>query len=182
MENSDVEKRWEKALRRTEIIRSRIRPLETFESTRIPYILLSEASGDTKSVFVRQGHVWVEKPALLLPSNYPQLQGFDFDDELRGEAGSFMDFLLIRGIRFPSMRFNHATDQLSVYDGRLQSAIDAHLGKLQHSENTEAGLVAAPEDCWQFSVLIFTAAQIMKAADGDIQKLLQDMRRKKDGR
>jgi len=176
----DVEKNWEKALKRTEIIRSRIQPLETFESTKIPYILLSEAQTSIKGVFVRKGHVCVEKPSLVLPSNYPQLQGFEFNEDMRGETNRFMDFLLIRGVRFPSMRFNHLTEGLSVYDGSLQAAIDDYLGQLQCSENTAAGLIAGPEDCWQFSVLIFAGSQMMRSADGDIHRLMEDFRRKKN--
>lgn len=175
----NVDKVWERALKKTEIIRSRILPLDTFEATRIPYILLSEAQTDIKGVFVRKGHVWVEKPALVLPSNYPQLQGFDFDDAMRGEAHRFMDFLLVRGVRFPSMKFNHETEGLSVYDGRLQAAIDEYLARLQRCEDTSAGLIAGPEDCWQFSVLIFVGAQVLRSADGDIGRLLEEFKRRK---
>ena len=65
----DIERIWEKALKRTEIIRSRIQPLDTFEATLIPYIFLSESPAGTSGTFVRKGQVLVEKPALVLPPN-----------------------------------------------------------------------------------------------------------------
>ena len=35
---------WKKALNETEIVRARVRSLETFEDTRVSYILLSSSS------------------------------------------------------------------------------------------------------------------------------------------
>ena len=39
------------------------------------------------------------------------------------------------------------------------------------------GLFIGPEDCWQFSVLIFVCSQILKSAEGDIQKLLDQYKK-----
>ncbi|MBU3758469.1 MAG: hypothetical protein FGM27_00875 [Candidatus Omnitrophica bacterium] len=181
MENSDTEKKWESALRRTEIVRSRVRPLETFQATRMPYVFLSELSSAASGTLVRRGHVVVEKPSLILPPNCQQFEGFEWDASMRAEAGTFMDFLLIRGVHFPSMRFNHASESLSVYDGRLQAAIDHFQGQFQRAEDLDTGLIAGPEDVWQFSVLIFTGAQILRGADGDIHRLLREYKEKKGG-
>ena len=174
----DIERIWEKALKRTEIIRSRIQPLDTFEATLIPYIFLSESPAGTSGTFVRKGQVLVEKPALVLPPNQPQLQGFEFDSPSEREAGRFMDFLLIRGVRFPSLKFNHTTESLSVHDGKLQAAIDDYLAQLQRQENITARLIAGPEEGWQFSILIFVGAQMLRSADGDFRRLLEEYRRR----
>lgn len=168
----DLEKNWEKALRYTEIIRPRIQPLGTFEATDVPYILLSEPLSDAGNTLVRKGSVLVEKPSLLLPANYPQLEGFELDPSKRGDADSFMNFLLVRGIRFPSLFYNNRTLSLSIHDGRLSEAAEHYRAELQREENVHAGLILGREDCWQFSVLIFTAGQILKSADGDIQRII----------
>ena len=69
----DIHKSWEKALKRTEIIRPRVQPLHAFESTHLPYIFLGESSVNTGDSVVRKGEVLVEKPALVLPPSTPQL-------------------------------------------------------------------------------------------------------------
>ena len=54
------------------------------------------------------------------------------------------------------------------------------LGKetlLQQHENVHSGLIAGPEDCWQFSVILFVCSQVARSADGDIKRLLDDMER-----
>lgn len=176
----DLEKSWEKALRHTEIVRPRIQPLSTFEATEIPYILLSESLRDSGGTVVRKGNVVVDRPSLLLPSNYPQLEGFEFDEEKRAEADAFMSFLLVRGIRFPSLLYNHQTLALSLYDGRLSEAAEYYRKLLQNEENVRSGLVIGPEDCWQFSVLVFTAGQVLRSAETDLERLLEQYRKKKD--
>lgn len=177
----DLEKNWEKALKYTEIIRPRIQPLSAFETTSVPYIFLSESLGGSGNCIVRKGRVLVERPSLLLPANYPQLQGFEFDAGQRGEADDFMNFLLVRGIKFPSLLYNNTTYSLSIYEGKLKDACDHYLGKMEREENTHSGLVLGKEDCWQFSVLIFTAGQVLRSAESDITRLLEQYRKKEKG-
>jgi len=168
----DIEKNWEKALKHTEIIRPRIQPLATFEATEVPYILMSESLSDSGNTLVRKGSVLVEKPSLLLPASYPQLEGFELDNSKKNDADSFMSFLLVRGIRFPSLVYNNRTLSISIHDGKLSEAAKDYKDQLQQQENIHTGLILGREDCWQFSVLIFTAGQIMKSVDGDIHKIL----------
>jgi len=58
----DMEEAWNKALRYTEIIRSRVQSLMTFKDTAVSYILLSESSINVGDTVVRRGEVVVEKP------------------------------------------------------------------------------------------------------------------------
>lgn len=174
----DLERNWERALQKTEIIRPRIQPLSSAESTMLPYILLSETGGGSPDTFVRKGRVLVEKPALILPPNNPQWEGFDWSSEKRREADGLLNFLLVRGVQFPSMRYNNQTESFSVYDGGLNEASEHFKKSLQKEENLSAGLVLGPEDCWQFSVLVFICSQVLKSADGDIRTLLDNYRRK----
>ena len=64
---------WEKALRKTEIVRARVLPLETFTQTRLPYIALAEAEVNRGDTVVRKGEGLVEKPSPILPPNPPPL-------------------------------------------------------------------------------------------------------------
>ena len=75
----DITDRWEKALKKTEIIRSRVQALSTFEATELPYIFLAESSVNIGDSVVRKGKILVEKPNIIMPENLPFLEGFDFD-------------------------------------------------------------------------------------------------------
>lgn len=174
----DFERNWETALKTTEIVRARIKPLSTYGTTQLPYVFLCEALSDPKSTLVRKGKIEVEKPSLLLPSNTPQFEGFELGEKLKADVDSLMNFMLVRGVRFPSMKFSNVSDDISLHDGRLSEAIRYHQDLLQKEENLSAGLVVGKESCWQFSILIFAGSQMIKSADGDIKRLLEDYRRK----
>lgn len=174
----DIQERWEKALKKTEILRPRVRPLNTFEATRVPYLMLSESSVNSGDTVVRKGEVVVEKPAIILPFNLPQFEGFEFDSDMRTPEDMVTNFFLVRGVSFPSFKYNNRTDSIEVYEGSLSKAVGHHLQALQRSEDVSTGLMTGPDDAWQFSLLIFTGSQIMRSADGDIRTLMDDYRRK----
>ena len=167
----DIHDSWEKALKATEIIRPRIQPLQTFETTQIPYVFLAESIVNHGDTVVRKGEVAVDKPSIILPPHLPQFEGFEFEKQFSGVEDYLTTFLLVRGIRFPSMKYENKIMSLDVREEKLTKAIEFFSHELQRQENVSTGLVIGPEDCWQFSVLIFICSQIMRSAEGDIRKL-----------
>lgn len=171
----DIQKIWEKALRNTEILRSRIQMLSTYADTHVPYILLSESEVNLGDTVVRKGEVLVQKPSIILPPSTPQFKGFEFQEEERMNEESLINFLLVRGVSFPSLRYDNRTYTLDVYDGKMSSATKHYLELLQKQEDVRTGLLRSREDCWQFSILIFIYTQVIKNANIDIKKLLDDL-------
>jgi len=177
----DFEQMWSKALKHTEIIRSRVQSLSMVGETNVPYLLLSESSINLGDTVVRKGEVLVQKPSLFIPPNNPQFQGFDFDKEEEAiDQNSLINFLIVRGISLPSLRYDNRTSSLDIYEGKLSAAIKYHEKILQQQENVHTGLLVGPEDCWQFSILIFICSQVIKNAGQDIKKLLDEYHDKKD--
>src|SRR3989338_6859318 len=168
----NIQESWEKALSITEIVRPRVKPLETFATTKLPYIFLAESRKNSTETMVRRGEIWVEKPSLVLPFNMPHFEGFDFEEEMDINEDLLTSFLLVRGVTFPSMKFNNKTlGSLEIYKGRLSDAIEHHKNRLHAEENVHTGLVMGREDVCQFSVLIFIASQITRSASSDLKKL-----------
>lgn len=165
----NIQENWEKAVKFTEIIRPRVQPLSTNSDTAIPYIFLAKSLINEGDTVVRSGEVLVEKPLIALFSGSPQFEGFDFEKEADFNKDIFMNFLIVRGIKFPSMKYNNITHSLSVYEGKLESAIKYHLDKLERMEDVHTGLLTAPADSWQFATLIFICNQVIKSADNDIK-------------
>jgi hypothetical protein len=173
----DIEKVWEKALKYTEIIRPRVEPLNTFRTTHLPYVFLAESSVNVGDSVVRKGEVLVEKPSIILPPDSPQLEGFDFKDVSKYQEDMVINFFLVRGIRLPSLKYNNKTYSLDIFEGRLSKAIERCSRELQKEENVTSSLIIGPEDCWQFSILIFVCMQILRSTDNDIKKLMNRGRR-----
>jgi hypothetical protein len=168
---------WEKAVRKTEIVRPRVLPLNTGESTRLPYLCLSESSINRGDTAVRRGEIVVEKPSIILPYNAPQFAGFDFEKTIPVSEELFKSFLLVRGVQFPGMRYNNRSHSIDVHEGSLSKAVEYYKKELQKTENVNTGLIVSPDDCWQFSVLLFVCSLVVRSAEGDIRRLMDDMRR-----
>jgi len=126
---------WEKALRETNIIRSRIIGLQTFGETQVPYILLSPSTINEGDTVVRTGEVLVHRPSLILPPNIPQLEGFNFEDEEGPfKENTMINFLMVRGITLPSMKYDNKIFSLNVFEGKIENAIGFYGNRLQRGK------------------------------------------------
>ncbi len=172
---------WEKALKHTEIIRPRVKGLPTFKATILPYIFLSPSDVDHRDTVVRKGQVIIRRPALILPPHVPIFEGFDFDSDSDQQEQNIINFLLVRGVQMPSLKYNNKTAALDIFEGDLDKAIEHHHQALQRAEDVQAGLLTGPQDCWQFSILIYICSQIARNAESDIKNLLAEYKRKKRG-
>jgi hypothetical protein len=173
----DIEALWNKARRETEIIRLRVRDLETFQATRVSYIFLAESSVNTGDTVVRRGDMLIEKPSLHLPHFSPLFEGIKFDPELHLNGENLATFLLMRGVRMPSLRYCNREASLDVVEGSLSKAIERFHQELLRAEDTTTGLVVGPEEAWQFSLVLFIGALVIRSADGDIRRILDKWRR-----
>ncbi len=114
-----------------------------------------------------------------MPPHVPQFEGFDFkntDDPI--DEDMMINFLLVRGITLPSLKYDNTTHSLDVFEGNVDDAVSFYGNKLQREENTSTGLMTGPEDVWQFSLLIFICAQVARNSSSDIRRLLDEYHRK----
>lgn len=167
----NLEEKWNKALAETEIIRFRISYLSTFEPTAIPYIFLAESAINLGDTVVRRGKVLVHRPAIILPEDMPQFEGFEFEKDYQVNADMVRMFLLVRGISFPSLKYEHEISKLDIYEGPLEKAKAYFKQEQERTEDVETGLIIGPEDCWQFSLLIYVGLLISKSLPSDLRRL-----------
>ena len=168
----DIEQLWEKAQAKTEVIRGRIKALSPFRTTRVPYLFLGESVVNEGHTVVRKGRIVVEKPLILLPEDMPQFEGFDFEEELKVEQNTMQTFFLMRGIRFPSLKYNNNIEKLDLEEASLSKSLEKHKDILEKEENITTALIIGPEDCWQFSILLYMAELVGRCARSDIRNLI----------
>lgn len=174
----NIQDAWEKALKGTEVIRPRVHPLDTFGTTKMPYIFLAESQKKSGLTVVRKGEIIVEKPSIVLPYSMPQFEGFEFEEAMDINEDILKSFFLVRGVSFPSLKYNNKSEGQEDYDDRLNHAVAHYCNRLQREEDVHTGLITGSEDVWQFSVLIFICSQIVKSADNDIRRIWEDYKRK----
>jgi hypothetical protein len=159
----------------------RLQELASFEATPVPYIFLGESSVNHGDTVVRKGHVVIERPSLILPGFSPHFEGFGFDESLHLSGDAVANFLLLRGVQFPSLKYRHEVSSLDVVEQSLQQAIDRATQQLMRAEDITTGLVIGPEDAWQFSVLLLVGALVIRSARGDVRRLLEAWRKRQQG-
>ncbi|MBU0700631.1 hypothetical protein KKE26_04980 [bacterium] len=169
----ELEQMWGKAVKETEIIRYRISPLQTFKVTDVPYTLLCESIVNPGDTVVRKGHVSVHEPSLLMPPNHPFFEGFGFEENLCVDKDTIRTFLLLRGISFPSLKYNNEINAIDVFEGCIDKAVKHHADRLEREEDVKAGLIVGSDECWQFSVLIFVGGLVTRSASKDMKNLLE---------
>lgn len=173
----DFHEAWARALKETEIIRSRVLSLPTYDDVQVPYIFLSPSTLTEGDTVVRRGKILVQRPALMLPPNIPQLEGFNFQKDIGETDNSVLSFLLVRGITLPSLKYNNQTYSLDVFEGDVRRAVSYFANQLEREEDVATGLLLGHEDVWQFSVLIFICSQIARNTEADLRRLMEDYRR-----
>ena len=177
----DIQELWDKALKRTEIIRMRVQDLATFEATAVPYIFLAESALNQGDTVVRRGQVLIERPSIVLPSFSPRFEGFEFDKDLHVTDDTMATFLFVRGIQFPSLKYRHQLSSMDLAEQSLQKTIEQFKQQLAVAEDIKTGLVIGPEDVWQFSVLLLVGALVVRSAEGDLRRILEEWRRRQQG-
>ena len=177
----DIQELWDKARKGTEILRMQLQDLSTFDPTAVPYMFLAESSLNPGDTVVRNGHVLIERPSIVLPSFSPQFEGFKFDSDLHVSDQTVATFLLVRGIQFPSLKYRHQVSSLDIFEGSLQKAIEHFNKQLTLAEDIKTGLVIGPEDAWQFSLLLLIGALVVRSAEGDLRRILEEWRKRQKG-
>ncbi len=175
----DIEKKWQDALKNTEIIRSRLMRLYTFETTELPYIFLAESSVNQGDTVVRKGNISVDKPLIVLPRDFPIFEGFDFKENLELNEDLVRSFFLVRGVRFPSLKYQNLTLGLDIHEGSLKEAIKFYEESLKRKEDINSALIIGNEEAWQFSILIYVAFMFSRSADEDIKRLFDRFKKDK---
>ncbi len=171
----DIEQLWEKAKEKTEVVRGRVKGLSTFSQTDVPYVFLAESAVNEGNTVVRRGKVLVERPMVILPQDMPQFEGFDFEEDLDISQELIQTFFLMRGIRFPSLKYNNIVQEIDVDERALSKCVEKHKKHLERAEDVSTALVLGPEDCWQFSLLFYMASLVGRCARTDIMNLLNRM-------
>ncbi|MBF0618962.1 MAG: hypothetical protein HQL19_02215 [Candidatus Omnitrophica bacterium] len=172
----DFQEAWARALKDTQIVRTRVSSLHTFDDTRVPYIMLSPSSVNDGDTVVRKGEVVVQRPSLILPPNIPQFEGFDFDEVEAGAGREMLNFLLVRGISIPSMKYDNRTYSLDVFEGDIPRAVAHHANILEREEDVRTGLLTGHEDVWPFAITIFICSQVARNAEIDLRRLMEQYR------
>jgi len=159
-----------KALGETRIIRQRQSTLLTLSETELSYVLLCESAMNVGDTVVRKGIVKVDKPQLLLLSNPMEFEGFDDYEDDSSESREFMS--LARMASFPPGKYSNIGNQMEVFSGSIEKAIDHYERELDKSGDHHTGLCAGPVDLWALSLFVYIGKMVAKSAHSDLDDMM----------
>ncbi|MDP8216412.1 MAG: hypothetical protein P9L98_03735 [Candidatus Kaelpia imicola] len=171
----DFEQKWKRAVKNTEIEKGWVGYLNTNSSTTLSYIMLSESMLDNSDTVIRKGKVEVTRPLIYLPDNNPVFEGFELSSQNLFNS-SVLTFLLLRGVSFPSLKYQNSVYSLDIDNLSLTEAVKKHKRELQRLEDVKTGLIVGSDDCWHYSLAIYVAALTSKSASNDIERYLKDLK------
>jgi len=153
------------AMETTKVLHEPDRRIETFGATRFSFEILSEPMDSIGTVCVRRGEVEAQKPQLIKPDGFSEieLEGFDpkvlkVIEHLR-EQGMDLNFLQY-GFQF---KRTDVSEEL-VHDG-LESVSEKALAEVRRTGNPSLAIIQSVDDAWEVGIMKFTLDMIMKSSE-----------------
>jgi hypothetical protein len=170
----DLEKKWSEALKKTKIIRTRYAKLNTFNKTILPYVLINKSIVNKGMTVIREGKVEVSPAMIHLPDGSPIFDGFNFFDTTEYHDETIKTFLLVRGIKLPSLKYSNDEIKLELSENTVDEVIKDYLELLSRKEDLETGIILGIPEVWQFSLLIYIISNISKSIQSDIKNIFDN--------
>ncbi len=171
----DLTKKWNEALKKTKIIRLRYTKLNTFNKTFLPYVLISKSSINNNTTVIREGKVEVAPAMVHLPEGFPMFDGFNFYDTTQYHDETIKTFLLVRGVKLPSLKYSNDEIKLDLSEKTVDEVIKEYQEKLSRKEDLDTGIILGIPEVWQFSLLIYIGTIIAKSFDSDIRNIFNEL-------
>lgn len=157
------------ALESTNILYVPDRRIDTFGDTRFSFLLVSGLMDDSNVTRIRSGWVEAEKPKIIRPDMYKQIEMDGFGDDARqffdwlARYGAALQTLLQYGFQF---RRSEVTEELvhepfEAVKGRLVDEVRASGDPLR-------AVVEGVDDAWEVCLLKFTVEMVQKSHEINI--------------
>ena len=165
----NFEEKYRYALEHSKIHRYRQSNLFTFGTTRLPYVLAARSSINSGESIIRRGEIVTEKPSIMLQNNEPSFSGFSDND---GDAQQ-LSVLFGRRFHLPAMRYRNDNASMDLSTKNVTQVINESLEALDRENNLRTAVISGPEDCWQFSLIIYAGEMMQRSAPGNIREMIE---------
>ena len=172
----EMEEAFKLAQEDTRFIKERKNLLYTFGATRLPYICLSVAMGDSEQVVIRTGEVLADKPQIALPTETFSFEGFDPEKGKDDDEEKELAVILARRISMPPSKYVNKAEAVTREKGPLSESIQRVMNRLENDNDVRTGVIAAPEPVWGLSVLLYVGSQVARSASSNVQEHFEHLR------
>ena len=155
----------EYAIENSHILREPDRRIDTFGVTRFKFIAISQLMDSSMGVRIREGEVEAQKPAIIKPTGYNdvELEGF------AGKTREFIEMLREQGLE-PTIfqygfQFKRTEASEETIHEHLENVKDRVLETAKKEDDPLLAVIECVDDTWEVGLLKFSIDMIKKSSE-----------------
>jgi hypothetical protein len=155
------------ALETTRVLREPDRRIQTFGETRFEFQLISELMDRVGEVRIRTGEVEAQRPTILRPDAYHDVEFEGFDASVRAKFERMLEQFRAEGRNLAFMQYGFQFKKGQVHEEIVHESIEAVrervLDQVRVSGNPSLAIIEGVDDAWEFSILKFSFEMIVRS-------------------
>ncbi len=155
------------ALETTRVLREPDRRIDTFGETRFEFQLISELMDRVGEVRIRTGEVEAQRPRIIRPEAYNEIQLEGFDPSARSKFDRMLEKFRAEGRDLAFLQYGFQFRRGEVHEEIIHDNIDAVrervLGDIRRSGNPSRAVIEGVDDAWEICILKFSFEMIMRS-------------------
>lgn len=149
----------------SKVLHEPARRIDTFGSTRFEFEVLSEPMDSVGSVRVRRGEVQAQKPQLIKPEGFSDIELEGFNPQML----EVIEHLKQNGVDLSFLRYGFQFKRSEVAEeiihDHMESVKEKALENVRRTGNPSLVVIEAIDDSWEVGVMKFTIDMIMKSSE-----------------
>jgi hypothetical protein len=155
------------ALETTKVLREPDRRIDTFGETRFEFQLISELMDRSGEVRIRTGEVEAQRPRILRPESYRDVELEGFDPSARARFDKMVEKFRSEGKDLAFLQYGFQFRRGKVHEEIVHDTMDAVrervLEDIRRSGNPALAVIEGVDDAWEISVLKFSFEMILRS-------------------
>ena len=153
------------AMEMTQVLYEPDRRIDTFGSTNFNFEILSEPMDSVGAVRVRRGEVEAQKPTLIKPEGFNDIELEGFDPKVLGVINHFKEQGLDLSFLQYGFQFRRSEVSEELVHERIENVRDKAVELAWREGNPSLAIIESVDDTWEVGVMKFTLEMIMKSRE-----------------
>jgi hypothetical protein len=155
------------ALETTRVLREPDRRIETFGETRFEFQIISELMDQVGQVRIRTGEVEAQRPRILRPGPYREIELEGFDASARARIDALIEKFRHEGKDLAFLQYGFQFRRGQVHEEIVHDSIEAVrervLADVRRTGNPTRAVIEGVDDAWEVSILKFSFDMIIRS-------------------
>lgn len=155
------------ALETTRVLHEPDRRIDTFGETRFQFQLISELMDRSGEVRIRTGEVEAQRPRILRPDAYREIELDGFDPSARDRFDKMVEKFRAEGKDLAFLQYGFQFRRGQVHEEIIHDTMDAVrervLEDIRRTGNPALAVIEGVDDAWEISVLKFSFEMILRS-------------------